>query len=122
MSSREGQVSKGPRQRGLSPTEEALSVLESRALTIHSMRGAPAAQRNLYPKTLACGRPQNGQVAGIYGHSEHSEESHHVCTGGWVAEGRVGCQLVACPSCYSSGPGQGQMKPDSKRSKSPWDH
>lgn len=39
--------------RDLSPVEETLSVLESRAPTIYSMRGAPAAQRDLYPKTLA---------------------------------------------------------------------
>lgn len=121
MSSRERQVSKGPRQRSV--THRGSSVSAGEQGPDHPLhRGAPAAQRNLYPKTLACGRPQDGQVAGIYEHSEHSEESHHVCTGGWVAEGRVGCQLVACPSCCGSGPGQGQMKPDSKRNKSPWDH
>lgn len=38
--------------RGLSPIEETLSVLENRALTIHSMRGAPAAQRDLYPQDI----------------------------------------------------------------------
>lgn len=91
--------------RGLSPIEETLSVLESRALTIHSMRGAPAAQRDLYPKTLACGRPQNGQVAGICGHSEHSEESHQVCAGGWVAEGR-GWGVSWCPVLAVTAAGQ----------------
>lgn len=36
--------------RGLSPIEETLSVLESRALTIHSMRGALSPERPVPPR------------------------------------------------------------------------